>query len=143
MKKRKIFLAAIVVLLGHWGITTVIELNGLMKKYPNEFKQQGDFSFYRFYNTYRTLSYGDIMVKRRYIHHDICFTSDYYIEDKAPNCLKEAKLVNFALNCNETDAITWLTIILHSFLMQPYNIPHRRFTNICKLCRFRSRQSTI
>lgn len=73
MKKIKIFLVVVVAFFGYWFISSAIELHGLMKKYPNEFKQQGDFSFYKFYNTYRTLSYGDIMVKRGHVHHDICF----------------------------------------------------------------------
>lgn len=104
MKKRKIFFAAITVLLGYWFAVNVKELYVLMKKYPNEFKQQGDFSFYRFYNTYRTLSYGDIMVKRGYVHHDICFKSTHYIDTKGLNCLKEAKLTNFEFNCKEAYA---------------------------------------
>lgn len=103
MKKRKIFLVVVVFFIGHWLISNTIELYGLMKKYPNLFKQQGSFSFYKFYNTYRTLSYGDFMVKRGYVHHDICFKSTNYLIQKE-SCLKEAKLTHFALNCNEAYA---------------------------------------
>ena len=104
MKKIKIFLVVVVAFFGYWFISSAIELHGLMKKYPNEFKQQGDFSFYKFYNTYRTLSYGDIMVKRGYVHHDICFESTNHVEPSGSNCLNEAKLTRFVLNCNEAYA---------------------------------------
>ena len=74
---KKILLAVVVFLFAYWLITNAMELHSLMKKYPKEFKQQGDFSFYKFYNTYRTLSYGDIMVKRGYVHHEYCVYMDF------------------------------------------------------------------
>lgn len=104
MKKRTVLIAAIIIYFGYNLSHDAVELNSLMNKYPNEFKQQGDFSFYRFYNTYRTLSYGDIMVKRGYVHHDICVNSNSYVEDKGPNCLREAKLTHFEFNCKEAYA---------------------------------------
>lgn len=104
MKKRIVLLAVVAAYFGHGLYRDAIEVHQLMQKYPNEFKQQGGFSFYKFYNTYRTLSYGDIMVKRGYVHHDICFEETFFVEDKSPSCLKQAKLTNFELNCNEAYA---------------------------------------
>lgn len=139
MKKRKVFLAVIVITLGYWFVSSAQDLYVLMSKYPKEFKQQGDFSFYRFYNTYRTLSYGDVMVKRGRLHHDYCLPMDFkdsaekekltalieadYQEQRklhpgwpeslgsidrfkstGPNCLKEAKLINFEFKCKEAYA---------------------------------------
>lgn len=73
MKKRTPFLLVFVILFGYWLFSSAKELYVLMNKYPKEFKQQGTFSFYRFYNTYRTLSFSEVMVQRGYVHHDYCF----------------------------------------------------------------------
>ena len=59
------------VLLGFWGITSAKELYLLMKKYPTAFQQSNEFSFIRFYNTYKTISFSDAMVQSGH-------TSSYY-----------------------------------------------------------------
>ena len=77
MKKRKILLVVAVIFIGHWLISNTIELYGLIKKYPKEFKQQGDFSYPIFYNTYRTLSFSERMVERGYTSPNLCFQVDF------------------------------------------------------------------
>lgn len=77
MKKRKVILATVIILFGYWFLSSAKEIYVLMNKYPKEFKQEGDFSFYRFYNTYRTLSFSEVMIKRGYVHRDYCFYSSF------------------------------------------------------------------
>lgn len=64
MKKRKVLLILIVILLGVWFIFSVKELHFLMKKYPTAFHQSEGFSFTQFYNTYDTLSFSEVMIKK-------------------------------------------------------------------------------
>lgn len=73
MKKRTIFLFVVVAMFGYWFLGSAKELYTLMSKYPKEFKQQGDFSFYRFYNTYQTLSRTEAMIERGSVNQDYCF----------------------------------------------------------------------
>lgn len=128
----------IAILTASWFISNVIELRSLMKKYPKEFTQQGGFSFYRFYNTYQTLSFSEIMVKRGYLSNYYCinghFADDFekkrltplikaelykdarenkeFIRAKnierfepiGPNCLTNARLINFEFKCKEAYA---------------------------------------
>lgn len=64
-------------ILSYWFLSNVKELYVLMNKYPNEFKQQQEFSFYRFYNTYQTLSFSEKMIKRGYRSNYYCEFSDF------------------------------------------------------------------
>jgi hypothetical protein len=77
MKKRKIFFTIIIIVFGYWFLSNVKELYDLMSKYPKEFKQQRDFSLIRFYNTYKTLSYSEVMIKRGRLHHDYCLPTGF------------------------------------------------------------------
>ena len=102
MKKRTIFIIILASLLGYFASIKFFDIYKLIKKYPNEFSQSNSFSIFLFYNTYRTLSIGDKMVKRGYLNPEYCIKSTHYIDSKNQSCINNAKLTNFNINCKET-----------------------------------------
>ncbi len=59
------------IVLAFFGGASAKELYLLMKKYPTAFQQSNEFSFIRFYNTYKAMSFSDEMVQSGH-------TSSYY-----------------------------------------------------------------
>lgn len=64
MNIRKVFFAVVGILLGYWFLSSAIQLHYLVQKYPMPFQKLDGFSFFRFYNTYQTLSGSDFMIRR-------------------------------------------------------------------------------
>lgn len=77
MKKIKIFFVVVIIIFGYWFVSSAKELYFLINKYPSEFAQKGDFSFYRLYNTYQTLSFSEVMIQRGYTSSSYCNFTDF------------------------------------------------------------------
>ena len=131
MNKIKALLILIVILLGVWFIFSVKELHFLMKKYPTAFHQSEGFSFTQFYNTYDTLSFSEVMIKKGETSSSHCrflgleeeemarlaplVSREYYIytrfkseathfKNLGARCLVGAKLIDFKLKDNRAYA---------------------------------------
>lgn len=72
MKKRKVFLAIVVILFGAWLISSAKELYVLMNKHPKAFQQPEGFSLIRLYNTYQTLSFSEVMIQQGHVSAYYC-----------------------------------------------------------------------
>lgn len=96
MKKGKVLLILTVILLGIWFISSVKELHFLMQKYPTAFHQSEGFSFTRFYNTYDTLSFSEVMIQkgRTSSYHCSYLRFDEDEKKKLATILKEDYLKN-------------------------------------------------
>ena len=73
MNIRNFFLVTVFMGLGYWVFSDYKEIRYLMKKYPKPFQMvKNDFSIIRFYNTYRTLSFANVMIQNNKTSSHVC-----------------------------------------------------------------------